>query len=59
MRAIPVCVLTTSRAEQDILTAYNRRTNCYIVKPVDLHQFIRVVQQIEAFWAAAAPGAAP
>jgi chemotaxis family two-component system response regulator Rcp1 len=48
--AIPVCVLTTSRAEQDILTAYHHHTNCYIVKPVDLHQFIGVVQQIEAFW---------
>ena len=48
--AIPVCVLTTSRAEQDILTAYHRHTNCYIVKPVDLNQFIHVVQQIEDFW---------
>lgn len=48
--AVPVCVLTTSRAEQDILTAYQHHTNCYIVKPVDLNQFIAVVQQIEAFW---------
>jgi CheY-like chemotaxis protein len=50
LRSIPVCVLTTSQAEQDILTAYHRHTNCYIVKPVDLNQFIRVVQQIEDFW---------
>lgn len=48
--AIPVCILTTSRAERDILTAYQRHTNCYIVKPVDLGQFMRVVQQIEDFW---------
>lgn len=48
--AIPVCVLTTSRAEQDILAAYSHHTNCYIVKPVDLNQFIQVVQQIEDFW---------
>ena|SRR5581483_5692961 len=48
--AIPVCVLTTSRAEQDISTAYHHHTNCYITKPVDLNQFIAVVQQIEAFW---------
>lgn len=50
LRSIPVCVLTTSRAEQDILQAYSHHTNCYIVKPVDLHQFVQVVQQIESFW---------
>ncbi|HET9620361.1 MAG TPA: response regulator [Kofleriaceae bacterium] len=50
LRAIPVCVLTTSAADQDISTAYHRHTNCYIVKPVDLNQFIRVVQQLEDFW---------
>ncbi|MFT3695966.1 MAG: response regulator [Kofleriaceae bacterium] len=48
--AIPVCVLTTSRAEQDVLTAYAHHVNCYICKPVDLQQFISVVQQIESFW---------
>jgi two-component system, chemotaxis family, response regulator Rcp1 len=48
--SIPVCILTTSRAEQDILNAYQHHTNCYIVKPVDLNQFIRVVQQIQEFW---------
>jgi len=50
LRAIPVCILTTSRAEQDVLAAYEHHTNCYIVKPVDLNQFGRVVQQIEDFW---------
>lgn len=48
--AIPVCVLTTSRAAEDVATAYRRHTNCYIVKPVDLNEFIHVVQQIESFW---------
>lgn len=47
---IPVCVLTTSRAEQDIHTAYGNHSNCYVVKPVDLHQFRAVVEQIERFW---------
>jgi chemotaxis family two-component system response regulator Rcp1 len=50
LRSIPVCILTTSRAEHDILSAYQHHTNCYIVKPVDLNQFISVVQQIQDFW---------
>jgi two-component system, chemotaxis family, response regulator Rcp1 len=50
LRRIPVVVLTTSEAEQDILTTYNLHANCYISKPVDLDQFIRVVQAIEDFW---------
>jgi two-component system, chemotaxis family, response regulator Rcp1 len=47
---IPVVVLTSSQAEQDILRAYQLRANCYITKPVDLEQFIHVVQSIENFW---------
>ena len=47
---IPVVVLTTSRAEEDILRTYRLHANCYITKPVDLNQFIRVVQSIEDFW---------
>jgi CheY-like chemotaxis protein len=50
LRSIPVCILTTSSAEQDVVTAYQRHTNCYIVKPVDLNQFITAVQQIQEFW---------
>ena len=49
-RQIPVVVLTTSRAEQDILRSYDLHANCYITKPVDLEQFITVVQFIEEFW---------
>lgn len=47
---IPVVVLTTSRAEIDIVKSYNLHANCYIVKPVDLDQFISVVKSIDHFW---------
>jgi chemotaxis family two-component system response regulator Rcp1 len=50
LRRIPVVVLTTSEAEEDILKTYNLHANCYITKPVDLDQFITVVRSIEAFW---------
>jgi CheY-like chemotaxis protein len=50
LKRIPVVVRTTSNAEQDILKAYNLHANCYISKPVDLDQFIRVVRGIEEFW---------
>ncbi len=49
---IPVVVLTTSSAEQDILKAYDLHANCYITKPVGLEQFISVVKSIEEFWVA-------
>jgi two-component system, chemotaxis family, response regulator Rcp1 len=50
LRRIPVVILTTSAAEQDILETYNLHANCYITKPVDLDKFIEVVKQIEDFW---------
>ena len=50
LRTIPVVVLTTSRAEQDVLRSYELQANCYITKPVDLEQFIAVVKSIEDFW---------
>ena len=50
LRRIPVVVLTTSQAEQDILKTYNLHSNCYITKAVDLDQFITVVRSIEDFW---------
>jgi CheY-like chemotaxis protein len=50
LKKIPVVVLTTSAAERDILNAYDLHANCYITKPVDLGQFIKVVQLIEDFW---------
>jgi CheY-like chemotaxis protein len=50
LRRIPVVVLTTSRAEEDILRTYNLHANCFITKPVDLDQFITVVGSISEFW---------
>jgi two-component system, chemotaxis family, response regulator Rcp1 len=50
LRRIPVVVLTTSKAEEDILKTYDLHANCYIAKPVDLEQFIRVVKSIDDFW---------
>jgi CheY-like chemotaxis protein len=52
LKRIPVVVLTTSQAEQDILKTYELHANCYVTKPVDLDQFITVVQSIEDFWLA-------
>ncbi|HEY0071859.1 MAG TPA: response regulator [Chloroflexia bacterium] len=50
LRRIPVVILTTSQAEQDILKSYDLHANCYITKPVDFDQFIAVVQSVEDFW---------
>ncbi|MBI3585196.1 MAG: response regulator [Nitrospinae bacterium] len=47
---IPVVILTTSQAEEDIMKTYNYHANCYITKPVDLDKFIKVVEAIEGFW---------
>ncbi len=50
LRLIPVVVMTTSEAERDLIRTYNLHANAYIVKPLDLDQFIEVVQAIENFW---------
>ncbi|PSB16613.1 response regulator [Phormidesmis priestleyi ULC007] len=50
LKRIPVVILTTSQAEEDIIKAYNLCANCYISKPVDFDQFIKIVQSIEDFW---------
>ena len=52
LKRIPVVILTTSKAEEDILKTYNLHANCYITKPVDLEQFVTVVRYIEDFWLA-------
>jgi chemotaxis family two-component system response regulator Rcp1 len=52
LRRIPVVVLTTSEAEKDVLGAYELHANAYIVKPVDLDQFLGVVRSVEGFWLA-------
>jgi chemotaxis family two-component system response regulator Rcp1 len=50
LRRIPVMVLTTSRAEQDLKKAYNLHANCFITKPDGLDQFLDMVRSIEHFW---------
>ena len=50
LKCIPVVILTSSQAEKDIVETYNLHANCYITKPVDFEQFIRVVRSIEDFW---------
>jgi CheY-like chemotaxis protein len=50
LKTIPIVVLTTSHAEQDIRNSYELQANCYITKPVDLERFINVIRSIENFW---------
>jgi two-component system, chemotaxis family, response regulator Rcp1 len=50
LKRIPVVILSTSRAEEDVLRTYNLHANCYITKPIDLNQFLHVVKSIEDFW---------
>jgi two-component system response regulator len=50
LKRIPVVILTTSKADEDILNAYDLHANCYITKPIDLNQFIQVVKAIKEFW---------
>ena len=50
LKRIPVVIMTTSTAEQDIFESYNLHANCYLTKPVELDEFIGVVRKIEDFW---------
>ena len=50
LKRIPVVILTTSKAEEDVLRSYNLHANCYVTKPVDLDKFIVVVKSIDMFW---------
>lgn len=50
LKRIPVVILTTSSDEKDVLESYNLYANCYITKPVDLTQFLAIVQSIQNFW---------
>jgi CheY-like chemotaxis protein len=52
LKSIPVVILTTSAAEEDVLRSYQLHANCYITKPVDLDQFLKVVRTIDSFWLA-------
>lgn len=50
LKSIPVVIITSSEAEQDIIKSYNLNANCYVTKPVNLDQFIKVVQSVNDFW---------
>jgi CheY-like chemotaxis protein len=50
LKRIPVVMLTISKAEEDIIRAYDLHVNCYITKPIDLDQFMKVVRTVEDFW---------
>jgi len=50
LKRIPVVILTTSKAEEDVMRTYNLHANCYVTKPVDLEKFIVVVKSIDVFW---------
>jgi CheY-like chemotaxis protein len=50
LKRIPVVILTTSKAEEDVLRSYQLHANCYVTKPVDLEKFIGVVESIDKFW---------
>lgn len=50
LKTIPVVMLTTSTSERDVMHAYKNYVNCYINKPIDLEEFIRVIKNIEGFW---------
>ncbi len=50
LKRIPVVIITSSEAEQDVLASYDLHVNCYVTKPVDLEQFMKVVRSIETFW---------
>ncbi|WP_341731266.1 response regulator [Microcoleus sp. EPA2] len=52
LKLIPVLILTTSAAQEDIIKSYSLHANCYITKPVDFLQFTKVVRLIEEFWLA-------
>jgi len=50
LKRIPVVILTSSKADEDVIKSYNLHANCYITKPLDFFQFTKVVQSIENFW---------
>ncbi|CAN5178644.1 response regulator [soil metagenome] len=50
LKLIPVVVLTTSQAEEDIIRSYDLQASCYVTKTIDLDQFIKIVKSIDGFW---------
>lgn len=50
LRHIPVVILTSSQAEEDIIKTYQNHANCYLTKPVDLDRFLEIMKSVESFW---------
>jgi CheY-like chemotaxis protein len=50
LRRIPVVIITSSSGDEDILAAYDNHANCYVTKPLDLKQFVKIIKSIEDFW---------
>jgi two-component system response regulator len=50
LRTIPVVILTTSQSEEDIIKSYKLNANCYVTKPIDLDQFIKIIKSLDEFW---------
>ena len=50
LSAIPVVILTTSQREEDIFRSYKLQASCYVTKPIDLDQFIKIIKSIDKFW---------
>jgi chemotaxis family two-component system response regulator Rcp1 len=50
LKHIPVVILTTSDAEQDVLHAYRHHASCYVTKPAEAHEFLKKIRGIETFW---------
>ncbi len=50
LKRIPIVVLTTSQAEEDVMETYDLHANCYVTKPVDLDQFVNIVKSLNNFW---------
>lgn len=50
LKSIPIVILTTSSAKEDVIKTYRNHANCYITKPVDFDQFLKVINAIEDFW---------
>lgn len=50
LNAIPVIVLTTSQSEEDIIKSYKLQASCYVTKPIDLEQFVKIIKSLDEFW---------
>jgi CheY-like chemotaxis protein len=50
LKSIPVVILTTSQSEEDILKSYKLQASCYVTKPIDLEQFIKIIKSLDEFW---------